>query len=97
MKWVEIEIITTEDASDAICEMLSQLGADGIAVCDPLEIKRIIDDPESLAYAALSDRDVWGCDLREIEGLEEAVTGWLRDMQLLGARTALQRAAALSE
>ena len=53
--------------------------------------------PESLAYAALSDRDVWGCDLREIEGLEEAVTGWLRDMQLLGARTALQRAAALSE
>ena len=28
MKWVEIEIITTEEASEAICEMLSQLGAE---------------------------------------------------------------------
>ena len=49
--------------------------------------------PESLAYAALSDREVWGCDLREIEGLEEKVTGQLRDMQLLGARAAMVAAA----
>ncbi|MBQ9195813.1 MAG: hypothetical protein IJ157_01120 [Clostridia bacterium] len=45
--------------------------------------------PESLAYAALSDREVWGCDLREIEGLEDQVTNQLRDMQLLGARAAM--------
>lgn len=51
--------------------------------------------PESLAYAALSDRELWGCDLREIDGLEERVTEQLRDMQLLGARGAMQRAAAL--
>ena len=63
MKWVEIEIITTEDASDAICEMLSQLGADGIAVCDPLEIKRIIDDPDSLAYADDGFVDSLGSDV----------------------------------
>ena len=49
--------------------------------------------PESLAYAALSDREVWGCDLREIDGLEERVTNQLRDMQLLGARAAMARAA----
>ena len=64
MKWVEIEIITTEDASDAICEMLSQLGADGIAVCDPLEIKRIIDDPDSLAYADDGFVDSLGSDVK---------------------------------
>ena len=45
--------------------------------------------PESLAYAALSDREVWGCDLREIDGLEDRVTDQLRDMQLLGARAAM--------
>lgn len=48
--------------------------------------------PESLAYAVLSDCEIWGCDLREIEGLEDLVTGQLRDMQLLGARSAMQRA-----
>ena len=63
MKWVEIEIVTTEEASDAICEMLSQLGADGIAVCDPLEIKRIIDDPDSLAYADDGFVDSLGLDV----------------------------------
>ena len=49
--------------------------------------------PESLAYAALSDREVWGCDLREIEGLEDKVTSQLRDMQLLGVREAMKNAA----
>ena len=52
--------------------------------------------PESLAYAALSDREVWGCDLREIDGLEERVTDQLRDMQLLGARAAMLEAAGKS-
>lgn len=49
--WIEVTIVTTEDASDAICEMLAQIGADGIAVSDPYEIKRIIEDPDSLSYA----------------------------------------------
>lgn len=51
MRWAEFTIITTEDASEAISEMLAQIGADGIAVTDPWEIKRIIDDPASLSYA----------------------------------------------
>lgn len=51
MRWAEFTITTTEDASDAISEMLAQIGADGIAVTDPWEIKRIIDDPASLSYA----------------------------------------------
>jgi len=63
MQWVEITIITTEDASDAICEMLAQIGADGIAVCDPYEIKRIIDDPDSLSYADDGYIDSLGTDV----------------------------------
>ena len=47
---------------------------------------------EALAYAALSDCEIWGCDLREIEGLEELATEQLRDMQLLGVCEAMRRA-----
>lgn len=63
MQWLEITIVTTEDASDAICEMLAQLGADGIAVENPYEIKRIIDDPDSLAYADEGYIDSLGQDV----------------------------------
>ena len=63
MQWIETLIKTTEEASDAICEMLAQLGADGIAVCDPYEIKRIIDDPDSLAYADEGYVDSLGTDV----------------------------------
>ncbi len=48
--------------------------------------------PESLAYAALSDRAIWEEDLREIPGLEDAVAAQLRDLQLLGLDAALTRA-----
>ena len=51
MRWIEVTIETTQDASDAVCEMLAQLGADGIAVCDPQEIKNILSAPDSLSYA----------------------------------------------
>lgn len=51
MRWIEVTIETTQDASDAVCEMLAQLGADGIAVCDPFEIRNILSAPDSLSYA----------------------------------------------
>ena len=38
-------------------------------------------DPESLAYAALADRELWGEDLREIDGLMERVALDLAAMQ----------------
>jgi tagaturonate reductase len=47
---------------------------------------------EALAYAALSDCEIWGCDLREIDGLEELVTRQLQDMQLLGVCAAMREA-----
>ena len=51
MRWAEFTIFTTDEASDAICEMLTGIGADGIAICDPDEIRRILEDPASLTYA----------------------------------------------
>ena len=48
--------------------------------------------PESLAYAALSDRAIWDEDLRDIPGLEDKIASQLRDLQLLGLREALKKA-----
>ncbi|MBR3019434.1 MAG: hypothetical protein IKH57_20540 [Clostridia bacterium] len=48
--------------------------------------------PESLAYAALSDRAIWDEDLREIPGLEDLITAQIMDLQLLGLLDALAKA-----
>ncbi len=51
MKWIEINICTTSEASEAITEKLVILGAYGISTRDPSEIKGIISAEKSLAYA----------------------------------------------
>lgn len=45
---------------------------------------------ETLAYAALADRDVWGADLREIDGLELRVSLSLSAIQRAGFREAMK-------
>ena len=45
---------------------------------------------ETLAYAALADRFVWGMDLREIDGLEMRVTYDLSAIQRIGFAEALK-------
>ncbi len=49
--------------------------------------------PDMLAYAVLSDRAIWEQDLRDIPGLEDLVADQLRDLQLIGLREALKKAA----
>jgi len=49
-------------------------------------------DCDSLAYAVLSDWEMWGNDLRGVPGLVDGVTGQLRDIQLLGSRAAMKLA-----
>lgn len=51
MKWVEIKIVTTEEASDAVSEMLTSIGAGGVSIEDPNEIRRQLESPGSLDYA----------------------------------------------
>lgn len=45
---------------------------------------------DTLAYAALADRSVWGCDLREIDGLEMRVSYDLSAIQRIGFRESLK-------
>ena len=51
MKWIEVRISTTEEAYDAISEMLTSMGAGGVVIEDPNDIKRDISKPGSLDYA----------------------------------------------
>ncbi|MCX7923214.1 MAG: 50S ribosomal protein L11 methyltransferase [Clostridia bacterium] len=51
MKWIEIKIKTTEEASDAVAEMLTSIGAGGVAIEDPNDIRREIEKPNSIDYA----------------------------------------------
>lgn len=81
MKWFEIRVKTTEEAYDAVSEMLMSIGAGGVAIEDPNDIKREISKPNSLDYADKEFMDSLGEDviikayfsqeenLNELEGL----------------------------
>lgn len=51
MKWLEVKIKTTEEAYDAVTEMLTTVGAGGVAIEDPNEIRRELMKPGTLDYA----------------------------------------------
>jgi len=51
MKWNEIRIKTSEEACDAVSYMLTSIGAGGVAIEDPNDIKKEILKPNSLDYA----------------------------------------------
>ena len=62
MRWAEITIKTTEEASEAICEMLAQVGADGIASQDPMEFRNTIDN-DPLSYCDDGTIESYGEDV----------------------------------
>jgi ribosomal protein L11 methyltransferase len=51
MKWLELTFATTHEAAELLTDFLSSLGADGVQVQDAEEIKAILADPASHAYA----------------------------------------------
>ena len=51
MKWYEIRVNTTDEASDAVSEMLTSMGAGGVAIMDPFDIRKEILKPNTLDYA----------------------------------------------
>lgn len=63
MRWLAFQIDTTHEASELITDFLSSLGADGVQVEDAAEIRALLADPGSLAYA----------DDGFIDGLDEVV------------------------
>ena len=63
MKWTEVCIKTTEEASDAISDMLTTIGAGGVVIEDPNEIRRQIESPNSLDYADQEFMDSLGTEV----------------------------------
>lgn len=63
VRWVEFCINTSGESVDAICEMLTQIGAEGVSVSDPEEILSILKDPSSLAFADSEFFDSLGTDV----------------------------------
>lgn len=51
MKWLEVKVKTTEEAYDAISEMLTSIGAGGVAIEDPNDIRQEVAKPNTLDYA----------------------------------------------
>ena len=62
MRWAEITIRTTEEASEAISEMLAQAGCDGIAVTDPFEFRNTVEN-DPLSYADDGTYNSYGTDV----------------------------------
>ena len=63
MKWTEVCIKTTEEASDAISEMLTSVGAGGVVIEDPNEIRRQLESPNNLDYADQEFMDSLGTEV----------------------------------
>lgn len=51
MNWHEVVITTTHVASDAVCDMLEELGTSGVVIIDPCDIRCEIEKPNTLDYA----------------------------------------------
>ena len=51
MRWLSLQIDTTHEAADLVADFLSSLGAAGVQVEDPEEIRELLANPASLAYA----------------------------------------------
>ncbi len=51
MQWISLNFETTHEASELIAEFLLNLGAEGVDVVDPEEIRSVLAAPDSLAYA----------------------------------------------
>jgi ribosomal protein L11 methyltransferase len=64
MKWYEVIINTTDEASDAISEMLTSIGAGGVAIEDPNDIRKELLKPGTLDYADQAFFDNLGEDVK---------------------------------
>ncbi len=51
MKWYEIRVNTTNEASEAVSELLTSMDAGGIAIIDPFDIRKEIFKTDTLDYA----------------------------------------------
>ncbi len=51
MKWIEISVSTTQEASEAIAEKLMNMGANGTEMVDPMAFRQVLENNKHLDYA----------------------------------------------
>ncbi|MBP5426849.1 MAG: 50S ribosomal protein L11 methyltransferase [Clostridiales bacterium] len=64
MNWHEIVITTTHVASDAVCDMLNEMGAEGVVVKDPFDAKQELAKPNTSNYVDDDFFDELGEDVK---------------------------------
>ncbi len=77
MKYIEITVFTTTEASDAISEMMYDLGAKGVNIEDPNDFKMMNQDPMSWDYIEE--------ELLETLGTDVKVKGYFSELDYKGA------------
>lgn len=60
MKWIEISVSTTQEASEAIAEKLMNMGANGTEMVDPMAFRQVLENNKHLDYADDGLIDTYG-------------------------------------
>jgi len=63
MKWIEVSVRTTQEASEAICDKLMSMGANGTEMIDPLAFRQALESNKYLDYADDGLLDKYGTEL----------------------------------
>lgn len=63
MRWIEISVKTTQEASEAIAEKLMNMGANGTEIVDPEAFRQVLKDNSYLDYADDGLIDKYGIDV----------------------------------
>ena len=51
MKWIEVSVRTTHEASEAIAEKFMNMGANGTEMVDPTAFRQVLENNRYLDYA----------------------------------------------
>jgi len=63
MKWIEVSVRTTQEASETICDKLMSLGANGTEMVDPAAFRQALESNSYLDYADDGFLDKYGTDV----------------------------------
>lgn len=63
MKWIEISIITHQDATEAVSELLMNQGAGGVELVDPQAFRQVLENNRYLDYADDGFIESYGSDV----------------------------------
>ena len=63
MRWIEVSVRTTQEASEAVCDKLMSMGANGTEMVDPIAFRQALENNRYLDYADDGLLDKYGTDV----------------------------------